>query len=295
MDRNEFTKRLAAGVLVCDGAMGTQLYARGLANGACGVRWNVDQPQHVRRIHESYIQAGCQIITTNTFQAGRRSLALHGLSDDTALLNRAGAAVARQAAGASTLVAADIGPFGGFLEPVGETSESELLELFTEQLAAMRDGGADLVLIETMSDPSEVAVAIAAARSVADWPIVATFTFQHAGDRLLTMMGQSVAEVSERAIEAGADVVGTNCGTALDLDAYRELAGQFVAAAGDHPVIVQPNAGSPIERDGQLHYPATPADMAALAVDLRDMGVRVIGGCCGTSPAHLAAMASALH
>ena len=294
MRASELLDRLETGPLVCDGAMGTQLYAEGLANGACGVKWNIDEPQKVQRIHGRYVEAGCDIITTNTFQASRESLAVHGLSEQAAELNRAGAQVAKAAAGDRALVAADIGPFGGFLEPLGTTTPQELADIFSQQLLAMHAGGADLALIETMSDPAEVAVAIQAARGVADWPIVATFTFQHANDRLLTMMGSSVMDVCKQAIDAGADVIGTNCGTAMGLEAYRELARQFLIAAGDTPVIIQPNAGSPIERDGELHYPASPQDMAQLAVDLRDMGVKIIGGCCGTSPAHLKAMADAL-
>jgi len=294
MNKQTFSDKLAQGVLVFDGGMGTQLMAAGLPAGACGVAWNVEQADAVAAIHQRYINAGCQIVTTNTFQASRVALGHHGLAERTAELNRAGAAVARQAAGEAAMVAADIGPFGGFLEPLGDTTPDELTAIFNEQLTAMHEGGADLALIETMSDPAEVAVAIAAAKQVADWPVVVTFTYQAAGDVYATMMGTSVEQACTGAIEAGADVIGTNCGTALDLDDYARLAEMLVAAAGDVPVILQPNAGAPIERDGELHHPATPDDMAKLAVRLRCAGVRLTGGCCGTTPDHLKAMSEAL-
>jgi methionine synthase I (cobalamin-dependent) len=294
MNTIDLITRLNDRCLLFDGAMGTQLIAAGLTPADCGVLWNVERPDAIEAIHRRYLDAGCDVVTTNTFQASRTALATHGLSDRAAELCRAAATVARRAAGDARLVAADIGPFGGFVEPLGDTSVDELTDIVTEQLAALRDGGADLALVETMSDPAELAVSVRAARQLGDWPIIATFAYQAGGDPFVTMMGTTVAGACAAAVDAGADVVGANCGTALDLEAYAKLGEQLVAAAGQVPVIVQPNAGAPIERDGQMHHPATPDDMADLARKLRDAGVKIIGGCCGTTPDHLHAMHGAL-
>jgi len=278
--------------ILCDGGMGTQLMLAGLPTGACGVAWNVDNPDAVKDVHQRYRDAGCRCITTNTFQGSSETLAQHNEAERTEDLNRAAAANARQVAGDSAFVLADCGPFGGFLEPLGLTTEDELLAIFTQQFTALREGGADAALIETMSDSAEVAVAIRAAKAVADWPVIATYAFQKSGDIFTTMMGDDAASLVQKTIEGGdgADIVGANCGTELSLDDYRALARELVAAAGDTPVILQPNAGSPVMEDGELVYKATPEDMAELAADLVAIGVRIVGGCCGTSPEHLAEM-----
>jgi methionine synthase I (cobalamin-dependent) len=216
-------------------------------------------------------------------------------------LNREGARLAREVADEAgrenaedCWVAGDIGPFGGFLEPLGETSADQLKEIFVEQLHALRAGGADLALIETMSDPNEASVAVAAAKKVGDWPIVVTFAFQKGGDAFTTMMGSSVEQVVSVAKDAGADAVGANCGTGLSLDDYVQLAEQLVAAAGSTPVIVQPNAGPPRMQGAESVYDAQPSEMAETARRLLAAGVRAVGGCCGTEPRHLAAMADAV-
>jgi 5-methyltetrahydrofolate--homocysteine methyltransferase len=296
---NALTDRAASRVVMCDGGMGTQLMAAGLTTGGCGVLWNVHHPERIEQIHQRYCDAGCELITTNTFQGSSTALAMHSLSDRTAELNRAAAAAARRVADRvggddRPLVMADIGPFGGFLEPLGDTSPEQLQAIFTEQLEAMKEGGADGVIIETMSDVAELSIAVKTARAMGDWPIVATFAFEKGGDGTFhTMMGTSPADAMEAAIEAGADIVGTNCGTSLSLDDYVELARQLVAAAGDTPVIVQPNAGAPVMVEGESVHPAEPDEMAGLVPRLVEAGVRVIGGCCGTTPEHLRAMAAA--
>jgi len=281
--------------LVCDGAMGTQLMARGLASGACGMTWNLDRPGDVGGIHQAYRNAGCDLITTNSFGGSRFALKLHGLENRVAELNRAAARVARAAAGDNGWVLGDVGPFGDFLEPVGDTTADELREAFRAQIAALLEGGADAILVETMSDPAEAIVGVEAAKACdPKIPVVVTYSFQKAGNDFRTMMGTSAAEAVQRSIAAGADIVGTNCGTDLSLDDYVQLAGQLVAAAGKTPVIVQPNAGSPHMENGKTIYKATPEEMAATAKRLLDAGVRIIGGCCGTAPHHLAAMSRAV-
>ena len=276
--------------------MGTQLFARGLASGSCGMLWNVDRPGDVGAIHLAYRDAACDLITTNSFGGNRFALELHGLSARAAELNRAAARVARAAAGDHGWVLGDVGPFGDFLEPVGDVTADELREAFAAQIAALLEGGADAILVETMSDPAEAVVGVEAAKACNPAvPVIVTYAFQQTSPgEFRTMMGTRVAEAVRRAIDAGADIVGTNCGTALSLDDYILLAGQLVAAAArDAWVIVQPNAGSPSIEDGHTVYRASPAEMASTATRLLESGVRVIGGCCGTTPAHLAAMSRA--
>jgi 5-methyltetrahydrofolate--homocysteine methyltransferase len=282
--------------LVCDGAMGTQLMARGLTSGECGMLWNLDRPADVGGIHAAYRAAGCDLVTTNSFGGSRFALEFHGQAGRVAELNRAAAQVARAAAGANGWVLGDVGPFGGFLEPVGDTAPEDVAAAFRDQIAALIAGGADAILVETMSDPAEAVIGIAAAKACnKSIPVVATYTFEKtASGEFRTMMGTTAAEAMQRAIAAGADIVGTNCGTGLNLDDYILLAQQLVAAAGKTPVIVQPNAGAPRMENGKTIYDATPEQMAACARRLRETGVRIIGGCCGTSPALLAAMSRAV-
>lgn len=287
--------RLKEGPLLFDGGMGTQLFEQGLAAGACGVAWNADEPDKVQAIHEAYVKAGCDVITTNTFQGSREALSMHLLDDRAPELNEAGAKIARKAGKRDTIVAGDIGPFGGFLEPLGDTTQEELTDLFIEQMTALKNGGADCILIETMSDLNETRCAVAAAKKVADWPVVVSYAYQKSGDQFITMMGTLTAEVVNATFSAGADVVGANCGTSMNLEDYVRLADAMNDAAGGRPVILQPNAGAPVTGDdGQITYPATPKQMAKIVSRLLASGVNIIGGCCGTTPKHLEAMADAM-
>ena len=235
---------LAQRPLCCDGAMGTQLLARGLPSDACGMLWNLERPGDVGAIHQAYRAGGSDLITTNSFGGSRFALARHGLAKRVAELNRAAAQVARAAAGDHGWVLGDVGPFGDFLEPLGDTTAEDLRAAFRAQIAALIEGGADAILVETMSDPSEAIVGIEAAKSCGTHvPVLVTYAFQKtAPGQFRTMMGTPAAEAVQRATAAGADIVGTNCGTSLTLDDYVELARQLVQAAGRVPVIVQPNA-----------------------------------------------------
>lgn len=286
-------EEMARRPMVCDGAMGTQLIARGLGPGECAERWNLEQAPRVASVHEAYLAAGCDMVTTNTFGGTTATLERHGLAERAGEVNRCGAALARRAADAAgglRFVLGDIGPFGGFLEPVGEMRPDELLAMFQRQAEALAAGGVDGFIVETMVDPAELSLAVRAARGVGK-PVMATYAFNAVEDGFRTIMGTTAEEAMRAAIEAGADAAGTNCGTSLSLEQYAQLAERLLGAAGNTPVIVQPNAGSPVMLDGQLQYRATPEDMAALAQRLLGLGVRVIGGCCGTTPAHLGAMA----
>jgi 5-methyltetrahydrofolate--homocysteine methyltransferase len=296
MNKIPLLDELARRPLSCDGAMGTQLMARGLTSGECGMLWNLNRPGDVGGIHLAYRNAGCDLITSNSFGGTHFALAMHGQAGRVAELNRAAAQVARAVAGDSGWVLGDVGPFGDFLEPVGDTTADELCEAFRAQIDALIAGGADAILVETMSDPAEAIVGVEAAKACSKTiPVIVTYAFQKtAPGEFRTMMGTTAAEAMRRAIAAGANIVGTNCGTGLSLDDYVELAGQLVAAAGKTPVIVQPNGGSPHMENGKTVYKATPEEMAATATRLLAAGARIIGGCCGTTPEHLAAMSRAV-
>jgi len=283
--------------LCCDGAMGTQLISLGLGSGECGMLLNVNRPAEIGRIHLAYRQAGCDLITTNTFGGSRFGLARHGLADRGAELNRAAAQIARAAAGPTGWVLGDVGPFGDFLEPLGDTTADDLRAAFRDQIAALLEGGADAILIETMSDPAEAVIALEAAKACdPKIPVIATFAFQKtARGEFRTMMGVTAAEAAQRALAAGAEMVGANCGTALSLDDYVDLGKQLAGAAGKAPVVIRPNAGSPRTENGRTTYDARPEDMAAAATRLLAAGARMIGGCCGTAPNHLAAISRAVH
>ncbi len=294
MPRNDLLSELTRRPLLCDGAMGTQLIAAGLTPGSPGEAWNLDEPDAVEAIHRRYRQAGCDLITTNTFGGTTAALERHGLAGRADDLNRAGAAIARRAAGTEGWVLGDIGPFGGFLEPVGDMEPPALLAMFEQQAQSLKQGGADAVVVETMVAPDEMAIAIRAARAVGNWPIIATWAFNKADAGFRTIMGTTAAQAIAAALDAGADIVGANCGTGLSLDDYKRLAADLVLAARGKPVILQPNAGAPRTVGGKLVYDATPADMAALVKPLLEAGVKIIGGCCGTTPDQLAAMAAAM-
>lgn len=296
MKRNSLLDEIGLRPLCCDGAMGTQLLARGMPSNSCGMLWNVEQPGELGAIHQAYRSAGCDLVTTNSFGGSSFILETHGLADRVAELNRAASMAARGAAGEEGWVIGDIGPFGDFLEPVGEITIDELQQAFRDQAAALLDGGADALLVETMSDPAEAVIGVAAARDCSnEVPVIVTYAFQKTGTgEFRTMMGTGVEEAVKRSVDAGANIVGTNCGTGLDLDDYVALAGALVAAAGPVPVIVQPNAGAPRLVDGKTVHDATPEQMADTAKRLLEAGVKVVGGCCGTTPEHLTAMSAIL-
>ena len=300
---------LAARPLQCDGATGTQLQSLGLQPGECCERWVLDHPDRVRLVHQRYLDAGADLLTTNTFAGTALSLAAHGLDARAAEINRTAARLAREVAGDRAWVLGDIGPFGGILEPYGETEPGTANDTFFDQAAALLEGGADAILVETMSDPTEAALAIAAARAAGAQCVIATFAFQKTPMGFRTMMGANPATAVNNALAAGADIVGANCGTQLTLDDYADLTAQLLSGAklaaeltapantaaksAGVPVIVQPNAGSP-EHDhatGAIRYEVTPEAFAAAAARYIALGARIVGGCCGTTPAHIAASA----
>jgi 5-methyltetrahydrofolate--homocysteine methyltransferase len=272
--------------------MGTQLIQRGMRVGECGMRWNAERPSDILDVHLAYRNAGCRLITTNSFGGTRTMLDRHGLGDKVLEWNRLAARLAAEAAGPDGWVIGDVGPFGDFLEPMGDITVAELEGIFSEQIRALVEGGADAILVETMSDPGELAAGVRAAKSVTSLPVIGTYAFQKSGGLFRTMMGTTVDEAIQAVFDAGGDIAGANCGTDLSLDDYLELAASIAAAAKGRPTILQPNAGAPKNIDGAILYDATPSEMAETARKLRSIGISIVGGCCGTSPAHLQAIAT---
>lgn len=281
---------------VCDGAMGTQLQSLGLPVRRSGEPWNVDEPGHVRRVHRAYLDAGADLLLTNTFGGSSLALKLHGIDPGRAAeLNRAGARLAREVARDRALVLGDMGPFGGVLPPRGHATPADVSAAFFEQARALLDGGADAILVESMSDPAELALAVQAARAAGARRVLATAVFGRGLQGLRTLTGTDVAGMVAAALDAGADLVGANCGIRLGLDDQVRLAAELHAAARGKPVMMKPNAGSPqVAADGTVTYPIDHEAFAAAVPRFLAAGVRILGGCCGTGPEHVAAIAAAV-
>jgi len=298
MSKPKLRDRVKKGVFLLDGAMGTQLFARGVEPGACNDWLNVQSPSIVQEIHRAYIDAGSDAVLTNTFGANRYALARHGHADKVSEINKAGAELAMEAAGSERYVLGDIGPTGDFLEPLGTLRAEQAKEAFAEQVEALRQGGVDGFIIETMTALEELELAIAAAKTAGGGlPVLASMSFDKGGAGFRTMMGVDVATAVSKMLSLGADAVGFNCGTAT-LDEYVELAKAYVAAARSSKrkasAFAEPNAGKPELVDGQAVYTVTPGEFATACGGILDAGVHILGGCCGTGPDHIHAVAQAL-
>src|SRR3954452_8381366 len=278
--------------VVLDGGMGTLLQDRGLTDGGAGELWNVEQPEVVRESHEAYARAGARILTTNTFGGSRPRLQMHGLEHRVHELNRAAAAIASAVADAhGALVAGDLGPTGELMAPLGTMDADAVREVFAEQLVGLRDGGIDLVLIETMSDLAEVRAAVDAAREVVpELPVIATLSFD---TNLRTMMGVRPADAVRTLAQAGVDAVGANCGRGPgEMEA---IAAQMVEARPPGLLLAaQSNAGLPQVVGDHFEYDASPSDLGEHARALHKLGVDLIGACCGSTPDHIAAIQEAI-
>jgi 5-methyltetrahydrofolate--homocysteine methyltransferase len=275
--------------------MGTQLITRGIQVGACNEYLNIDSADIISDIHRAYLLAGSDAVITNTFGANKYALSRHGFTEDVARINKAGAQIARQAAGEEKYVLGGIGPSGDFLEPLGALKPNELRDAFTAQAEALLAGGVDGFIIETVTALDEAVLAIEATKSIAgELPVLVSMSFDRAGDSFKTMMGVSVDAAVSRIVPLNVDAVGFNCGT-LSLDKYVELAQSFVSAvralSDDVAVCAEPNAGKPELVEGKAVYKVSPEDFAAAAEKIHSAGVRIIGGCCGTGPAHIEAVA----
>jgi 5-methyltetrahydrofolate--homocysteine methyltransferase len=275
--------------VLADGAMGTMLFAEGLQFGDPPEVWNLTHPDVVRRIHRGYLDAGSQILMTNTFGGNRKRLALHGHDRRVAELNRTAAILVRNevdAAGGQALVAGDIGPSGEIMAPIGTLEEAEAVDVFAEQAAALVAGGVDLIWIETMSDLGEMKAAIDGVRRVApEIPLVTTMTFDTRGH---TMMGVSPERAAKAMLSWGADAVGGNCGNGPD--ELIPVIEKMRAVAPEARLVAKSNAGMPELVDMRAVYRSDPADFADEVARMRAAGATIVGGCCGTTPAHLAAI-----
>ena len=298
MSKMNLRERISKDLFLLDGAMGTQLIARGIQVGKCNDYLNVDSPDVVSDIHRSYFEAGSDAVLTNTFGANKYALGRHGFAEETIKINKAGAQIARRAAGENKYVLGDIGPSGDFLEPLGSLNPEELKEAFAQQAKALLNGGVDGFIIETMTALDEVTVAIEAVKSVGGGvPVLASMSFDRAEDDFKTMMGVGIEAAATKIVSLGVDAIGFNCGT-VSLDEYIELAEKFVLAvralSADVIVYAEPNAGKPELIEDQAVYKVSPEDFAVAAKKIHSTGVNIIGGCCGTSPAHIRATAEKL-
>jgi len=298
MVRVNLRERIKGGLLLLDGAMGTELIARGIETGRCNDYLNIDSAEIVLDVHRAYLQAGSDAVLTNTFGANRFTLSRYGLGDKVDKINTAAAQIARRAAGEEKYVLGDIGPSGDFLQPLGSFEPVELKDAFADQAKALCAGGVDGLIIETMTALDELTIVIEAAKSVSGHlPVFASMAFDKAGSDYRTMMGVDVESAVSKMISLGVDAVGFNCGT-VSLDEYVELAGKYVSAVRalqkETIIYAEPNAGRPELVGEEVVYRVSPEDFAASVKKIHLLGVNIIGGCCGTGPAYIEAIARSL-
>lgn len=279
-------------VLISDGAWGTYLQEMGLAPGECPELWNVQHRDKVLEIAQSYVRAGSDMIETNSFGGNRFKLMHYGLEKKVRELNRAAAEISREACGIERIVLGSVGPTGRILM-TGEVTEQELFEAFREQAEALADGNADAILVETMSDLQEAVLAIQASREHTGLDVLCTMTFDRTAEgEFRTMMGISPADMVPALKEAGACVLGSNCGNGTE--GMIHVLQEIRKTDPDIPVLIQGNAGNPVFQEGKTVFLETPEITAGFIPDLVSSGVNIIGGCCGTTPAHIAGIERAL-
>ena len=279
-------------ILVSDGAWGTFLHQKGLQPGECPEKWCIDRPDDVLDIAKSYIEAGADMIETNSFGGSGFKLEHYGLGDNVGEINEAAAKISATAAGQNKWVIASIGP-SGKMTVMGDVTEEDFYNGFKEQAIALEKGGADAICVETMSALDEAIMAIKAAKENTKLEVIATFTFEGSGDGTYnTMMGVSPVEAAQAAIDAGADIIGTNCGNGFKqmIDIVKEMR----TINQEIPILVHANAGLPQNINGEDVFPETPEMMAQLVPDIVKAGANIIGGCCGTTPAHIKAIKEAI-
>lgn len=272
-------------VTIADGAWGTEMDKLGCPPGFCREEWNISKPDLVEQVACAYVAAGAQIILTNTFGGNRFILKRHGRADEVVAYNRAGAEISKRAAGSNARVFGSIGPSGAMIM-MGEATEEELFDAFKTQAIALAEGGVDALVVETMSDLAEATAAVRAAKTTG-LMVVACMTYDSGKERTQTMMGVSPEQAAEGLSEAGADILGCNCG--IGIDNYIKVAAKYRAVT-DKPIWVKANAGMPEIKDGKAVYTMQPDVFAEKVKDLVAAGANIVGGCCGTSPEFIATM-----
>ena len=294
MEQLTILERLERGdVLVSDGATGTYLQARGLEPGGCPEAFNTDQPETIRRMAADYFNAGSDIVLTASFGGSRFMLDKYGYSGQVREFNRLAATHAKSVASPWHFVVGSVGPTGEILETNGGTTpDIEIYDAFVDQMTGLEEGGADAVVIETMISVEEAILAITAAKEHTDLVVMSTMMYDKGPRGWFTMMGDTPGSATVRLHDAGADIVGANCGNGSDL--MVELAG-IIRETYDGPMLIHSNAGIPEIRQGQIVYPETPEYMTERFMKMADVGVNIIGGCCGTTPKHIEGFADAIH
>ncbi len=273
-------------ILVCDGATGTLLIERGLRPGQCPEAWGADHPAILREIARLYLDAGAEVLHASTFGGSSLRLERHGLDGRVKELNALAVRAVCEVAQGRAIVAASVGPTGRILEPYGDAEPERVRVSFAEQFAILRDAGAELLTIETMTDLREATLAIDAARTVApELPIVATMSFDSTPRGFRTIMGTTIRQAAEGLEAAGADAIGSNCGAGSET--MVAIAAEL-RRSSELPIAIQSNAGLPAFEGGRAIYAETPELMAARVREMLDIGVTIVGGCCGTTPAHIA-------
>ena len=283
------TQLLARGPVLADGAWGTQLQELGLQPGECPDAWNLLHPDRVEQVARAYVEAGSQVILTNTFRANRLALAPYGLAGQTAEINRAGVEISRRAAAGRALVFASIGPSGRMLL-TGETTEEDLAAAFAEQARAQAEAGADAIVVETMADLTEARLAVIAALDTG-LPVVASMVFDSGRHKDRTMMGVTPEQAARELSAVGAHVIGANCGQGVA--GYVEIC-RRLRAATERPIWIKANAGLPDVVEGKAVYRTTPEEYASYVPALLEAGASFLGGCCGATPEFIRAMARVL-
>jgi 5-methyltetrahydrofolate--homocysteine methyltransferase len=299
MDKNGKTRlldALADHPLLGDGAMGTQLMLAGLEQGNCGEAWNLTQPEKVLAIQRRYAEAGSDCILTNTFGGSRIMLNRHSQTGNVVEINQAGVRIAREAFGAKPgFVIGDIGPFGGLMEPYGDFTEEQVRSAFNEQARALVDAGADAIIVETQTSLEELLLGIQAAKEAGAACIIGSMAYDVTldGSTFRTMMGIDPERAAQFMQEHGADIVALNCGTGMDMVRARTAVERYRKVTS-LPVMVQPNAGQPKLIQMKVVYDETPEHMVAGVAPLLDAGAAIVGGCCGSTPAHIRAFRQAM-
>ena len=277
--------------IIMDGAMGTMLIEAGLSGGETAEKWILEQPEKILKVHRAYVDAGAEIVTTATFGANRVKLEKTGLAGDIVQINSAAVELAQKAVNTQCYVAGNIGPTGEMLSPAGTMGHEDAKECYADQARILAEGGVDLFLIQTFFDLNEALAAIEGVRSVSDLPIFACLTFQETKNGFYTIMGNHVEDSMKKMVLSGANVVGANCSIG---------SGPMVRLAGDiresvaTPVIVQPNAGKPEVKEGIVSYSENEEDFTANINRIKELGVEVVGGCCGSTPNFIRIMAEQL-